>query len=74
MCAGSIFYTFAIGNIVNVISNLSTKEKIINEKIEIINDFCRETKVSKELREKLKNAIIFFSNKNLFTYDRQKVF
>jgi hypothetical protein len=61
MLVGSIFYTFTIGNVVNVLTNLASKDALLQNKLATITEFCKEAKLSKPLRDQLKGAIEFNS-------------
>jgi hypothetical protein len=75
MFVGSFFYTFAIGNLSTVLSSLDTRESTKANKLATLNEFCKEAKLDKQLREKLRKSIEYSSSKNFFSWiDKQKVF
>ena len=75
MFIGSFFFTFAIGNLSSVLSSMDTRESTKANKLATLNEFCKEAKLDKQLREKLKKSIEYSSSKNFFSWiDKQKVF
>ena len=68
MIVGSIFYTLAIGNVVNVLTSMEGKGQQMQSKLDTITEFCKEARINKPLRDKLKSAIEFTSSKNLFSW------
>lgn len=68
MFVGSLFYTFAIGNLSNLVTQLDSRESTKANKLATLSEFCREAKLSKELRGRLIKTIEYASNKNLFSW------
>lgn len=58
------FMTFNISSMSNMISNIDTKDSILQYKTTIIEDFCKENKLNKELRFRLKEAIKYSTEQN----------
>lgn len=58
------FMTFNISSMSNMISNIDTKESILQFKTSLIEDFCKENKLSKELRIRLKDALKYSTENN----------
>lgn len=68
MILGVGFYSGAIGILTSVLSNMDLKSNTMKRKIAIMNEFCREMMISKELKEKLKKVIEYNAHKNCFTW------
>ncbi|OMJ95209.1 hypothetical protein SteCoe_1414 [Stentor coeruleus] len=58
------FMTFNISSMSSMTSSIDTKESILQYKISVIDDFCKESKLSKELRIKLKEALKYSTESN----------
>lgn len=58
------FMTFNISSMSNMISNIDTKESVLQFKTSLIDDFCRENKLSKQLRIRLKDALKYSTENN----------
>jgi hypothetical protein len=58
------FMTFNISSMSNIISNIDTKESILQFKINLIEDFCKEHKLNRELRIRLKDALKYSTENN----------
>jgi hypothetical protein len=75
MFGGSFFFTFAIGNLSSVLSSMDTRETSKANKLATLNEFCKEAKLDKDLRERLKKSIEYSSTKNFFSWiEKHKVF
>lgn len=58
------FMTFNISSMSSMISSIDTKESILQYKISVIEDFCKENKLSKNLRTRLKEALKYSTEQN----------
>ena len=74
MLIGSFFFTFTIGKLSSVLSNLNSRETQINEKVFAITQFAKDTNVDRNLREKLKSAVAYISSKNFLWSDKKRIF
>ncbi|CDW72811.1 cation channel family protein [Stylonychia lemnae] len=74
MIVGSFFYTFTIGNLTSVISNQNTRQSQISDRVNIINQFCKETNLDRTLTNKLRNAVFYITKKNFVWADKIKIF
>lgn len=54
MILGVGFYSGAIGILTSVLQNMDMKSNTMKRKVAIMNEFCREMKIGKELKERLK--------------------
>jgi voltage-gated potassium channel Kch len=72
MCLGAGIYTQVIGNLASVLATMDTKDSTIQDKISTIEEFCKEAKISSELRYKLRDSIEYATGKNFFSWvDKQ---
>ena len=53
------FMTFNISSMTSMISSIDTKDSILRYKFSVVDDFCKESNLSKEFRERLKEALKF---------------
>jgi hypothetical protein len=67
MLIGVAFYAFVIGIITSVIDRIDTRESNLNSKLETFELFCNEAEISLDLKNKVKDALEYQSNKNSFT-------
>lgn len=74
MILGGFFFTFTIGNLSSMLSNLNTRESQISDKINVINQFAKQTTVDKFLRDRLKNAVVYITKKNFLWSDKREIF
>lgn len=69
------FFTFSISTLSTLISGIDTKESVTEEKLALIEEFCNESGVSTELKKKLKDNVIYSTEKTGGSlYDKQEVF
>lgn len=72
---GVLFYSFTIGTLSTILVNMNTKDNILAQKLNIINLYCREAKLSDEINKEMKRVIIHKSNNNLFSWiEKQEIF
>jgi CRP-like cAMP-binding protein len=75
MLFGVGFYSFTIGTLSSVLVNMDTRENILKFKLSILNEFAKETKLSSNLKERVKKILIYNSQKNVFSWiDKQEIF
>ena len=75
MTFGAGVFSYTVGNLSTVMSNLDSQSSNLALKLENLNIFCRDTKLSKELRDELKRDIQYKTRKGLFSMmDKQTVF
>lgn len=58
------FMTFNISSMSNMISGIDTQDSILQYKISVIEEFCKESKLNKELKIRLKESIKYSTEKN----------
>ena len=75
MIVGVGFYSYTIGLLASVLSHIDYKSTKLSKKKAIMTEFCNEKKISKELKETLKNSIEYSFAKNPFTWaDKTNIF
>ena len=75
MMFGVCFFSFTIGSLTSMITNIDTKETVLTNKLAIIDEFARESKLDKKLRARLRHAIKYLSEKTGFSWnDKQNIF
>lgn len=62
MLLGICSFSFTIGSLTNMIAKLDTKESHLLRKLEHIDEFCKETRLSKDLRTRLRHALRYSSD------------
>lgn len=68
MIVGVCFYSFTIGLLSSVLSQIDYKAHKLTKKKAIMNEFCVEKKISRNLRAHLKDTLEYNFNKNCFTW------
>jgi len=68
MLFGICSFSFAIGSLTNMIAKLDTKESHLLHKLEHIDEFCKETRLSKDLRTRLRHALRYSSEHMGFSW------
>lgn len=58
------FMTFNISSMSSMISSIDTKDSILQYKTSVIEDFCKENKLPKDLRTRLKEALKYSTEQN----------
>jgi len=74
MMIGGFFYTFTIGNLSSVLSNLDTRESALSEKLGAVIQFSKQSKLDKELRERVKKTITYVTKRNFLWADKKVIF
>jgi hypothetical protein len=72
MLIGVAFYAFTIGIITSVLDRIDTKESQLNSKLETIDLFCEEAKISLDLKKRIRDALEYHSSKNAFSVLQSK--
>lgn len=57
MMAGVGFYSFTIGSLSSFLTAIDTKESILSSKLAAIHEFAKETGISQECKQKIRNCI-----------------
>lgn len=74
MILGGFFYTFTLGNLTSVLSNSNSRQSQIQDKIQAISQFCKESLIDRHLSVKMRNAVYYSANKNYVSSDKQRIF
>lgn len=72
MLIGVAFYALTIGMITSVLDRIDTKESHLNSKLETIDQFCGEAKITLDLKKKIREALEYHSNNNAFSVINQR--
>ena len=64
---GAGFYSFMIGSISTILSNLDTRRAHLQNKITIMDEFCNEAKIKPKLKLSLRKALTYISIKSIFS-------
>ncbi|OMJ76250.1 hypothetical protein SteCoe_24431 [Stentor coeruleus] len=68
------FVTFSISSVSNMMFNIDTKESILQYKVSVIENFCKDSKLSRELKIKIKDAIKYSTeNTGGSLYNKQDI-
>ena len=68
MLFGVVFFSFVIGSISSIFSRIDTREAQISNKMAIIDEFSKESKLNRELRFRLRHALSYSTDKTGFTW------
>ncbi|CAG9310257.1 unnamed protein product [Blepharisma stoltei] len=69
------FFTFAISSLSTMISGIDTKASVTEQKLALIEEFCNESGVGFALKKKLKDSLIYSTDRTGGSlYDKQSVF
>ena len=68
MLFGVGFYSFTIGLVSSVLAFIDTKESTLQKKIAIMNEFCNEMKINKNMKDKMRKTLEYNSQKNAFMW------
>ncbi|OMJ89986.1 hypothetical protein SteCoe_7775 [Stentor coeruleus] len=63
MLCGVGFYSFTIGSLSSFLSAVDTRDSVLAQKMAAVNEFIRETNVSGEMKQKIRQAIKFSNRK-----------
>ncbi len=74
MVTGGCIYSFAVGNLASVMTNMDTRDTQLKEKQNAVNQFSKEAHLTKILREKLKKAIAYVTKRNFVWADKKEIF
>lgn len=75
MVCGLYFFSFTIGSLSSMMSSIDTKENVLLSKLAVIDEFSIEANLNKDLRNKLKHALRYSSEKRGFSWlDKLSIF
>ncbi len=75
MVVGAGAFSFTIGSLSSVLANMDSQVSNLSRRLEQLNEFCKNAKISKSLRDELRRHIEFKVRKGMFSWiDKQKVF
>eukprot|EP01022_Parablepharisma_sp_SALTPOND_P031209 TRINITY_DN7893_c3_g1_i1.p3 TRINITY_DN7893_c3_g1~~TRINITY_DN7893_c3_g1_i1.p3 ORF type:complete len:518 (+),score=53.26 TRINITY_DN7893_c3_g1_i1:1381-2934(+) len=75
MVFGAGAFSFTIGNLSSVLANFDSQASKLTLKMAQLNEFCKDAKIGKKLREELKASIEYTTQKGMFSWiDKQKIF
>ncbi|CAG9315921.1 unnamed protein product [Blepharisma stoltei] len=75
MMFGLCFFSFTIGSLSSMLSSLDTREIVLNNKLTIIDEFAKETKLKKVLRLRLRHALKYSTESAGFSWsDKLNIF
>lgn len=57
MIFGLCFFSFTIGSLSSMLSSIDTKETVLTNKLAIIDEFAKESNLSRDLKLKLRHAL-----------------
>ena len=75
MVCGVYFFSFTIGSLSSILSNIDTKETVLITKLAIIDEFVRDAHLTKGMRNLLRTSIKYNSDKTGYSLaDKQDLF
>ncbi|CAG9321514.1 unnamed protein product [Blepharisma stoltei] len=69
MIFGVCFFSVTIGSLSSMLSGIDTKESMLSTKLAIIDEFAKESKLSKEFKIRLRHALKYSTEKSGFSWD-----
>ena len=69
MVFGAGFYSFTLGSLSSLLANLDTRRSHLTNKLMLMDEFCKENKFPKSLKQRVKKALEYSSVKNIFSND-----
>lgn len=67
MIFGVGFYSFTIGSLSTLLAQLDTRSAHLQNKITFMDEFCEETQLSKQMKDKIRRVLIYNSMVNVFS-------
>ncbi len=67
MFFGAGFYSYAVGSLSQVLINLDSRRSQLANKIVVMDEFCKETKLAKALKLRIRKALEYTTIKNVFS-------
>ena len=67
MLLGTSFYTFLIGMISSYMSTIDSKGRMLAEKYEYIDDFCKQAHIKWQFKKRMKRALAYRSKQYLLS-------
>jgi len=75
MVFGMIFFSFTIGSLTSMLSGIDTKETVLTNKLSVVDEFARQSHLSKDIQKKLRNALRYSTEKQGFSWsDKINIF
>jgi hypothetical protein len=75
MIFGVCFFSFIIGSLSSIFARIDSKEAQLNNKMSIIDEFAKESQLNTELKQRLRHALSYSTEKAGFTWlDKQHIF
>lgn len=74
MVFGLYFFSFTIGSLSSMLSNMETKENALIGKLAVVDEFSREANLTKNFRQRLRYALRYSSEKTFSWIDKQNIF
>ena len=68
MLFGVVFFSFIIGSISSIFNRIDSQEAYISQKMDVIDEFARESKIEKDLKNRLRHAFAYSTEKSGFTW------
>jgi len=67
MIFGVGFYSFTVGSLSTLLNSLDTRQSHLENKITFMDEFSKETKLPKILKDKIRRALEYNSFVNVFS-------
>ena len=68
MVFGVLFFSFTISSLANMLATMNTKDNALTSKFVIIDEFCKDARLGKELKNKLKYALKYSTEKTGYSW------
>lgn len=75
MVVGVYFFSFTIGSLASILSNIDTKDSLLMTKLAIIDEFVLDAHLSRSMRNRLRTCVKYSSEKKGYSLaDKQDIF
>jgi CRP-like cAMP-binding protein len=68
MVFGMIFFSFTIGSLTSMLSGIDTKETVLSNKLSVVDEFAKESHLSKAIQKRLRIALRYSTDKQGFSW------
>ena len=66
MVFGAGFYTYTVSALSGLLLDINTRESKLHKNITVTDEFCKETNLTRSLRNRIREALDYNSKKSIF--------
>ena len=71
---GAASYSYIVGSIANIFASQGTKDSYITYKKTIMDEFCKQTNITKAIKQKVQICLQYNAEKSLFNQKERNLF